>query len=272
MANAAGKQIDKTFLSIDNAENRGFIHRDYIAHCLRWSHVVKCLYKNNDYRQARILDVGCGKETPLAKMLYSSRLTPAKYIGVDYGPIEDFNFGKYQDRFEFWEREDFVNVDLTGPYSHVTCFEVLEHVEPAHVLSILSKIRELMTDQSYLFVSTPNWNGRDCAANHVNEMSASILASVFIQEGFTVKANYGTFASQRDIEPVLTAAELNVYDKLKQYYDSNLVSCLFAPLHAMESRNILWVLKKAKLVKVDFYNPSGVEWSSSSKWKELRRV
>ena len=41
MANEFGKAIDKTFLSIDQAETRGFLHRDYIAHCLRWTHVVK---------------------------------------------------------------------------------------------------------------------------------------------------------------------------------------------------------------------------------------
>ena len=35
MANARGKEIDNTHLSIDQAEARGFIHRDYIAHCLR---------------------------------------------------------------------------------------------------------------------------------------------------------------------------------------------------------------------------------------------
>jgi hypothetical protein len=33
MANARGKSIDNTHLSIDQAEERGFIHRDYIAHC-----------------------------------------------------------------------------------------------------------------------------------------------------------------------------------------------------------------------------------------------
>ena len=44
MANARGKEIDNTHLSIDQAEERGFIHRDYIAHCLRWTHVAKYLH------------------------------------------------------------------------------------------------------------------------------------------------------------------------------------------------------------------------------------
>jgi len=40
MANARGKEIDNTHLSIDQAEARGFLHRDYIAHCLRWSNGI----------------------------------------------------------------------------------------------------------------------------------------------------------------------------------------------------------------------------------------
>ena len=41
------RKIDKTMLSIDNAESRGFLHRDYIAHCLRWTHVTKYLMNQN---------------------------------------------------------------------------------------------------------------------------------------------------------------------------------------------------------------------------------
>ena len=45
-----GRSIDKTHLSIDQAEERGFIHRDYLAHCFRWSHVVKHLGKKKLYK------------------------------------------------------------------------------------------------------------------------------------------------------------------------------------------------------------------------------
>ena len=62
MANARGKEIDNTHLSIDQAEERGFIHRDYIAHCLRWTHVAKYLHLKSRYKKASILDIGCGKD------------------------------------------------------------------------------------------------------------------------------------------------------------------------------------------------------------------
>jgi len=104
MANARGKEIDTTYLSIEQAETRGFIHRDYIAHCLRWSHVIKHLSQRGLYRDARILDIGCGKETPLAKTMYTSKMSPVDgyYIGVDYGPVPEQDIHtKMKNKFYF---------------------------------------------------------------------------------------------------------------------------------------------------------------------------
>src|SRR5438046_8210882 len=92
--NKRGKELDRTYLSIGQAEDRGFIHRDYIAHCLRFSHACKVLAAKQFYRTARILDIGCGRELPMAKMLYSSRLIPTMYYGVDAGPINDEDAAK----------------------------------------------------------------------------------------------------------------------------------------------------------------------------------
>ena len=83
-----GRTIDKTHLSIDQAEDRGFLHRDYIAHCLRWSHIVKHLQQKKRYKKARILDIGCGKEMPLIKTLYTMKMTPKEYIAIDINKIK----------------------------------------------------------------------------------------------------------------------------------------------------------------------------------------
>ena len=88
MANVRGKEIDNTHLSIEQAEARGFIHRDYIAHCLRWTHVAKYLHLQARYKSARIIDIGCGKDMPLVRMLYTSRLAPSKYLGIEYNKME----------------------------------------------------------------------------------------------------------------------------------------------------------------------------------------
>ena len=80
--------LDKTFLSLDLAEERRLVHRDYIAHCFRWSHVVKFLNQKHRYKDAVVLDVGCGKEMPLAKLLYVNKMTPTYYVGVDANKFE----------------------------------------------------------------------------------------------------------------------------------------------------------------------------------------
>ena len=65
MSQNPDRQYDKTHLSIDLAEERGFIHRDYIAHCFRWSHVTKYLMAQAKYKRVLIMDVGCGKDFTL---------------------------------------------------------------------------------------------------------------------------------------------------------------------------------------------------------------
>jgi hypothetical protein len=57
------------------------------------------------------------------------------------------------------------------------------------------------------------------------------------KECFDIERVYGTFASQKDILPKMTINECAMFERLKDYYDSNLLSVLFAPLHPEASRN-----------------------------------
>lgn len=300
--NAAGKTIDKTYLSIDTAEDRGFIHRDYIAHCLRWTHVIKRLYERKTWQTARILDIGCGRELPFAKTLYSSKLIPAKYIGVDVGPVNDEDFAKLKGdmaaRTDIHEEMNFLelkkeDVCFHGPPKHegneridltilpniVTCFEVLEHVEPKMMMDMLEHMKRLTTDDARFFISTPCWNRTDCAANHVNEMLYESLGAAFERHGFVVEHVYGTFASIRDYEHLLPRRHDSIpalgdtFDKLREYYDSNFLSCIFAPLFPAQSRNCLWELRKHPMPgKPNKFPPiESIQrpWSSSTKWEDM---
>lgn len=253
--NERGKHIDKTHLSIDAAENRGFIHRDYIAHCLRWSHVMKFLGRGHFYRYANILDVGCGKEVPLAKTMYSSKFVPLEgsYTGIDVNTLEMpemFRTGKFPIKL-------IGNTDVCGydfgerRFNVITCFEVLEHVEPAHSFRILNRIRSLLDPETGIaFISTPVYDPNvGAAANHVNEMSFEAVAYLISKAGLTVQGVYGTFASQRDIEPQigkLGPAVFDAYQSLKTYYDSNYLATVFAPLFPRHSRNALWRVMPSK--------------------------
>lgn len=235
-------RIDKTYLSLDNAEERGFIHRDYIAHCLRWSHVIKKLQEKQCYKTAHILDVGCGREIPLAKMLYSSKMSPLSYTGVDMGPVPLPDFiEKMAAKFdlEIYDHHDIVNTPLIKTYTHITCFEVLEHMPKKHGIEMLGKLRQLMDKGSTLFLSTPCYNGSQ-ANNHVYEWTYNELKNA-LEALFKITGSWGTFASIKDYEPFLVNYHLNhAFEKLREYYDVNYLATIFAPLFPYASRNCLW--------------------------------
>ena len=295
--------MDKTFLSLDTAEDRGFIHRDYIAHCLRWTHVIKRLYERKSYQTARILDIGCGRELPFAKTLYSSKLAPAIYLGVDVGPILDEAvevIGKTQKfAHKLWENTNFLELGVedvallrelgttdagkthmeVGAFdlpNLVTCFEVLEHVEPKMMFDMLEHMKRLTSPDARFFISTPCWNRVDCADNHVNEMLYEALGAGFERHGFVVEHVYGTFASIRDYEGQLDVAHAMIFNRLREYYDTNFLSCIFAPLFPAQSRNCLWELSKCKEGRQKNNAPQfplietiQQPWSSSNLWKDM---
>lgn len=300
MARNPDRAIDKTSLSIDQAEARGFIHRDYIAHCLRWSHVCKYLHGSGRYKTARILDVGCGKELPLAKLLHSSRLAPVDgwYVGVDPNALPmPQQFAKSSWQPVLFEKTNVLDltaenmlakfpqlVDVLRPPNVLVCFEVLEHVQPAMARQMLHKFRELLAPDGVAFISTPVWDPRVGAAdNHVNEMRFHALGRVILDAGFSIDYVWGTFASQRDYKAEMTewTGMENIFDALSEYYDSNYLATVFAPLFPERSRNCLWRLKPLAKGELYFGNwpmPSweameddGVApWTSSPNWRDLK--
>lgn len=250
MANARGKAIDNTHLSIDQAEARGFLHRDYIAHCLRWTYVCRHLNRSQLYKTADILDIGCGKEVPLAKLMYSSRLIPetGSYTGVDVNKLsvpEMFHTGKFD--IELIGETDVCEHDFgQSTFRIITCFEVMEHVEPEHTFRMLKTIERLLEDEGEAIISTPCYDHlTGAAANHVNEMSYEAFGALIEAAGLNIKASYGTFASIKDYAHRLQPAEAVLFEKLRGYYDTNYLATIFAPLFPAQSRNALWHLTKS---------------------------
>lgn len=252
------REIDKTSLSIDNAEERGFLHRDYIAHCFRWSHVVKYLMQQHHYQQMPIMDIGCGKEMPLAKLLYSSRMTGSVYYGVDANNIElpdvlKVAVANRQIYVKLFSQTLFDELDFNKitPYPKVfVALEVIEHMAPRICVDFLTRLFNVMTHDAVAFISTPNFNGK-AAANHINELPYELLYAIFDTIGFEVDGVWGTFASQTDIKQRLFDAYglKFAYNQLAEYYDSNVLSIIFAPLLPAYSRNCFWQLSKPKEIK-----------------------
>lgn len=286
MSNQRGQTRDTTFLSLKLAETRGFIHRDYIAHCFRWSHVLKRLMQGSAYKGARILDIGCGRELPFPKLLHSNRVAPQKYVGMDAGPIlpdslEQIKKGKMEQVVTTYERTPFglnslpelhIGSNELDKFTHIICFEVLEHVEPNEMHDMLQRMKELITDDGTIFISTPCWDRKSCAANHVNEMRYDALGSVFEASGFHIKDVFGTFASITDYKDHLTPAYQEVFNDLREYYDSNVLSTFLAPMIPALSRNCLWELGKGSEGKTPMFEGlanCGTPWGSSEVWHHM---
>lgn len=312
MSNVRGKSIDNTHLSIDVAENRILIHRDYISHCIRWSHVAKFLLQKHAYKNARILDVGCGIDVPMARMLLSNRIAPLEYVGVDYNHSNKFNLDMFENtRFKptVFGSVDFADdknvwfdrakdgqlcINIKGDNAEdyyaipnvITSFEVLEHIEPEHVVRVLKRVKYIMQEAAdfggntpTFFMSTPNWNVTDTADNHVNEMKNEALGWLLEEVGFEIVDQFGTFASKRDYAHLLQTKYgpdvYRVYERLNDYFDSNLASILYAPLFPREARNCFWKLSLARPGYERKYAPITElqePWTSSENWKDLANV
>ena len=271
------REFDKTHLSIDTAEERVLIHRDYIAHCNRWSHVIKHLYGKQRYKTAKILDIGCGKETPLAKALYSNRMSGAAYCGVDLNKIEMAPMlqkavdGGKLDVTLLANRSvtDLRMADLPFRPNVITNFETFEHMNPSAAVDSLTRCYEWLSEDGYMFFSTPCWNG-SAAANHINETTYQAMGWILTRIGFVIDDVFGTFASITDYKNDITAWGLDdAFERLREYYDTNMLATLFAPLFPEHSRNALWVLKKTGVMRCVFDEPTA-RWSQHDNWEDMR--
>jgi len=283
MANVRGKEIDNTHLSIEQAEARGFIHRDYIAHCLRWTHVAKYLHLQGRYKTARVIDIGCGKDMPLARMLMTSRLAPEKYLGIEYNKMDVPDmFKNTKFKPDLIAGVDFTTIEpgnVAGglQYGYSTCFEVLEHVEPIKAIEILQHLPKFLSENSVSWFSTPCWDEKvGAAANHVNEMTYQAFGSLLEEMGYKILDHWGTFASIKDYKGKLDAFQSGTFAKLREYYDSNYLATIMAPLFPEYSRNCIWETKYVgKLTNEErqFPQVTKVEGrlGSSERWREITK-
>jgi len=233
---------NKTQLYIDNAEERGIIHRDYIAHCLRWSHIVKWMAKLRRRDEFSVLDIGCG-DFPFLRTLYTNKIKPHYYLGID---ARDMNGRQgvepnFEHEFEQVDFIDHVPECKYGDWDTIVFLEVIEHVSKESGIKMLENIKTAMGPETVLFISTPCFNGK-AASNHVYEWEYEELKAQ-LESMFEIEDHYGTFASQKDLEPHLSEDEKNVYERMKEYYDSNFISVLMAPLYPQHSRNVIYRCK-----------------------------
>jgi len=250
------KNYNTTDLNPQTTFERHVFHRDQFAHYLRWSHILK---------EAKIgeiiVDFGCGKGN-LLEVFYRNKFKCKKYIGID---IRKKTIEQASKNFASVDWAEFITDDLIKnkidytkfKADKVCSFEVAEHVGKQNIQKFLKNFMACGKKTANYYLSTPNFDEKvGAAGNHtydsgdgegvrVHEFDHKELETHIVKAGFKVVKKYGTFASSRDYKPLMNAWQKNMFDTLKDYYDSNLVSVLMAPMFPEQSRNTLWVLKQA---------------------------
>lgn len=240
------REFDQTQLR-ENSHGRT-VHRDYAAHYFRWVTVKEATHPGD-----RVLDIGCGQDQPLVKVLtYQVAHVPEVYVGVDLNPIskksgirwvtilDEFNFVKR------WKDLRHLKVLPTGfnGYTKICCFEVIEHMGVEHGRNLLRAARELLAPGGTFFLSTPVFDGY-AARNHLHEYEIEELSDEVKDAGLRVKARYGTFANVKQLQKALTPAERELWNRWQGRLGNDGLSVVFATDHPDQSRNNLWVLEKA---------------------------
>ena len=251
MRKTAKKPYNTTQLTPQQEFERHIYHRDQFAHYLRWSHILKVAKIGQT-----ILDFGCGSGEML-EVFYRNRYRPAQYLGLDIRKqtIDDNNekFGRLD--FAEFRQCDLCQdeLDLGQTFDIITCFEVMEHIGHENADVFLDNIAYHCDDNTRVYLSTPNYDPKVGAAqNHllgpnkeVGEWDHFELQEKLL-EYFDIEAKYGTFASMKDYKEEIAQDWRQVmFDALKEYYDTNMISVIMAPLVKPENaRNCLWVLKR----------------------------
>jgi 2-polyprenyl-3-methyl-5-hydroxy-6-metoxy-1,4-benzoquinol methylase len=245
---------DSTELDVEHVVfEKNIFHRDYFAHFLRWSHILKVMSQMKG--KASLADIGCG-EGVLAKLLYTNRCAPSHYLGID---VDKKKIDRNVQNFEKLDWAEFVAADVTDAnFKHpqetfdiVTSFDVLEHVGKDNVPAFLESLSKFGKKDATFYLSTPNYDKRVGAAqNHIyggkiNEWEHEELYAELCKV-FTVEKRYGTFASQRDYVDLMNPEMLQIWTALRDYYDSNTLSVMFAPLFPTRARNCMWILRQGR--------------------------
>jgi SAM-dependent methyltransferase len=225
--------------SLDAAGYGYIVHRDYAAHFFRWGFIGRVIKGG----QTRVLDVGCGPDVPLVRVMTNPRsVVPQSYVGVDLRNIKEppkRTWSTVIGKFNFLER-----FRELGQFDLVVSLETIEHMDYDDGHKMLLGIKECVAPGGKFILSTPIFNGR-AARNHIHEYRADELQELLEKSGFRVEKRFGTFASVNDIRKAATPEHLAVYEELRQYYSDDVCACFLAPFYPDASRNNLWICEVA---------------------------
>lgn len=250
-------EYNKTQLHPETCFERHVFHRDQFAHYLRWSHALKRLKLGMN-----VLDFGCGSGN-MAEVMYRNKYKGNCYLGLDIRKQTiEANREKFKDvPWIHFNESDLCTLEFKVPlngvdptlkqWDMITCFEVAEHITKKNVPLFLRNIHKLCSGDTVVLISTPCFDEDTGAANNhiingeICEMTYQEFMDYLVVD-FNIINKWGTFASQKDYKRFMDKYKHldAVFEKLHEYYDSNVLSCLMAPLFPENSRNVMWELKK----------------------------
>ena len=230
------------------------LHRDYSAHFWRWSFARRFITAKHN-----VLEVGCGEDKPLCKILTGGAAAHVNhYTGVDLNKLKPSNSQRltFHGEFNFVERYKELLKARPEGFDVVVNYEVIEHMKVEHGTNLLKAMFAATKPGGVLLLSTPVYDGKRHAKNHIHEYTVPELHAAIEKAGYVIERRFGTFMDIKHIgkvEPqipgmdgkkMLDAIKM-VRQGLEQYFDSDAISNIFGPLYPNHARNNLWVCRKA---------------------------
>lgn len=232
------RPFDTTSLRLN--QHGALVHRDYAAHFFRWGFATRFIKPKSN-----VLDIGCGPDQALVRILTATGKQPKKLTAVDYDDIKArWNIAWFELRAPFDFTKRWKELTKGGPYDVITCFEVIEHMQKASGRKLLRGARELLADGGKFLLSTPVYDGKRMAQNHIHEYGIDELAKEITAAGLAIERRFGTFQTALQAKACDNPIHRTTWDHLRAYYSDDVLACFLAPLYPDQSRNNLWVLGK----------------------------
>ena len=233
------------------------LHRDYSAHFFRWSFARRFITSKD-----HVLEIGCGEDRPLSKILVGTTRHVATYVGVDLNKLRPsaHQWLAFFGEFNFVEQHKELLKVRPGGFDVVVHLEVIEHMRVEYGARLLKACHACLRPGGTMLMSTPCYDGVRHAANHIHEYTVAELAKATKKAGFEVADRFGTFMDLKHIGKAMvghvprivngpdaaqfTKQVANVKAALADYFDGDALSNIFGPLYPDHARNNLWVCQK----------------------------
>lgn len=234
------------------------LHRDYSAHFFRWSFAKRLIGKT-----AHVLDIGCGQDQPLQKILFRNAAPyAASWTGVDLNKLKPtrHQHSTIFPETDFTSPAGFKAVMASRPegFDVVVHFEIIEHMPVEAGKRLLANCFKALKPGGIMITSTPVYDGVRHAANHIHEYTVPELQTAIEKAKFKIERRFGTFMDIKhigkidgaqildgvNVGSVPASAVKQVRDALACYFDNDALSNIFGPLYPDHARNNLWVCRK----------------------------